>query len=872
MSLENRAGSPSAATLLSTWPASSGERRFALAVVLLSAALFAAAAPFAKVGLPQVQAFIPAYEAALVVTDLITAVLLFGQFRIARSSAVLVLAAGYLFAALSTIAHALSFPGLFAPTGLLGAGPQSTAWIYMFWHGGFPLFVIAYAAMRGSERTRLPASAEAGLPIFGAAVGVTGLVIGFAALALGGHDALPAIMAGNRYTPTMIGVVSTVWLSSLVALVLLWRRRPRSVLDLWLMVVMSAWLFDVALSAVLNAGRFDLGFYAGRLYGLLAASFVLVVLLLENGLLYARLTTAHAAERQRAADLQQATARLESLNAQLGDSNLLLQEQTQHKTEFLANMSHELRTPLNAIIGFADLLRVGHGGDGDKQRTFAAHIYRSGHHLLSLINDILDLSKIEAGKVDISLEPIQLKPTLADAVALLANQAAAKGIGLRADPGGTVETLVADPRRLKQILLNLISNAVKFAPQGGHVTLRAMPVDRQRAETGLPGFADGVRLPLPATDFENFVEISVSDDGIGIAADDMRRLFTPFTQIVNKRTKVEGTGLGLSVVHRLAQLHGGTVAVTSEPGKGSCFTVWLPLRLDVEPALDRTKSAVTPLARQPLALVIEDNEAAAALMRAQLEAHGFSVRHTVSAEAALGMVGECTPAVITLDIDLPGMDGWEFLARLKKIAAWESVPIVVVSVLDEARTGFSLGAALVLQKPIAGEALAKGLQQLGLTSGENSEATVLVVDDDVGAVELLAGQLHQRGCTVLRALGGREGIELARRFRPDLIALDLEMPEVNGFEVVEALKDDAATAQIPIVVVTAKDLTRQDRKRLNGHILEIVGKAGFEQGRFMNEVRRALSRPAAGRVHGDGASARQLARGAHADVLPASLD
>jgi len=169
-----------------------------------------------------------------------------------------------------------------------------------------------------------------------------------------------------------------------------------------------------------------------------------------------------------------------------------------------------------------------------------------------------------------------------------------------------------------------------------------------------------------------------------------------------------------------------------------------------------------------------------------------------------------------------------------------------------------LGAALVLQKPIGGDALAKGLKQLGLTSEGESETTVLVIDDDVGAVELLAGQLHQRGCTVLRAPGGREGIELARRFRPDLIALDLEMPEVNGFEVVEALKDDASTAQIPIVVVTAKDLTTQDRKRLNGHILEIVGKAEFDHGRFMGEVQRALSRPGRGRTNGDVAGNERL--------------
>ncbi|MGZ5155499.1 MAG: response regulator [Caldimonas sp.] len=820
-------------------------------MVLLSAALFAAAAPFAKQGLPQIQAFIPGYEAALVVTDLITVVLLFGQFRIARSSAVLVLAAGYSFTVLSTIAHALSFPGLFAPDGLLGAGPQSTAWLYMFWHGGFPLFVIAYAVLRGSKREAMPASTTGAPAIFGAVVGVTVVVIGFAALALGGHDALPAIMAGNHYTPAMVGVVSTVWLSSLFALLVLWRRRPHSVLDLWLMVVMCAWLFDIALSAVLNAGRFDLGFYAGRLYGLLAASFVLAVLLLENGLLHARLTAAHAKERQRAADLQQASTRLESLNAQLGDSNLLLQEQTRHKTEFLANMSHELRTPLNAIIGFAELLQVGRGGDSDNQRKFATHIFRSGHHLLSLINDILDLSKIEAGKVEITLEPLQLEPALADALALLATQAQAKGISLRADPRGAVGTFVADPRRLKQILLNLVSNAVKFAPQGGQVTLRTEAVDRQRAEAGLPGFRDGVRLPLPATNFERFVEISVSDDGIGIAADAMGLLFTPFTQIASKTHKVEGTGLGLSVVYRLAQLHGGTVAVTSEPGKGSCFTVWLPLRTEGESTGGRTNVEAAPLVKRRLALVIEDNEAAGALMQAQLEANGFIVRHVVSAEAALAIVGECTPAVITLDIHLPGMDGWEFLSRLNRTAEWDGVPIVVVSVLADLRAGFSLGAALVLQKPVSGDALARGLKQLGLTSEGESEATVLVIDDDVGAVELLAGQLHQRGCTVLRAPGGREGIELARRFRPDLIALDLEMPEVNGFEVVEALKDDASTAQIPIVVVTAKDLTTQDRKRLNGHILEIVGKAEFDHGRFMGEVQRALSRPGGGRINGD---------------------
>jgi signal transduction histidine kinase/DNA-binding response OmpR family regulator len=834
-SLEAAGPVRSVAHLLATWPARRSERRFALIVVLISLAFFAVIAPFAKQPLPQVWAFIPIYQSALVFNDVITALLLFGQFKIARSKAVLVLASGYLFTAFATIAHGLSFPGLFAPSGLLGAGPQSTAWLYMFWHGGFPLFIIAYATLRGTARDAIPLSATGRLTIAGAGIATAAVVVGFTLLATTGHDALPPIMAGNRYTPTMIVVVSTVWSAGLLALIVLWRRRPHAVLDLWLIVVMCAWLLDIALSAILNAGRFDLGFYAGRVYGLLAASFVLGVLLFKNGQLYSWLAGAHAHEHQRAADLQQLSARLESLNVQL-------QQQTRLKSDFLANMSHELRTPLNAIIGFSDLLKTGAGDDAAQQRAFAGHIFQSGHHLLALINDILDLSKIEAGKVEITLDSVHLEAALADAFALLAPQAQAKRIRLKINQDGAKGALRVDRRRLKQILLNLVSNAMKFTPEGGQVMLSAATVERARAATALPGFREGMRLPLPPSEFDRFVEISVSDTGIGIATEDMRRLFTPFTQVANALTRsVEGTGLGLVMVHRLAELHEGTVAVTSEPGQGSCFTVWLPWRAVAEPATESTL-----LARQtarPLALVVEDNDEAAALMQAQLEARGFDVRCVTSAEAALALVDEFTPNLITLDIILPGMDGWQFLARLRDTPRWESVPVVVVSLVADQGKGFSLGAAMVLQKPIGRDALAKGLERLGLTPSAKREMTVLVIDDDANAVELLAMQLHQRDYVVLRALGGREGIELARRFRPDLITLDLEMPEVNGFDVVEALNGNPSTAHIPIVVVTAKDLSASDRQRLNGHILEIVGKAEFNQGRFIGEVQRALSRP-----------------------------
>ncbi|HEX6735671.1 MAG TPA: sensor domain-containing diguanylate cyclase [Azonexus sp.] len=274
---------------LSTLTASPGERRLAGMVLLLSLLIFALLAPFAKVPLIPLGAFIPAYESSLVVLDLITVALLGGQYLTFHSRALLVLASGYLFTALITVTHALTFPGLYAPTGLLGAGPQTTAWLYMFWHGAFPLFVIAYTRLKTADSSPALSGKQAFGRMLAAGAAVLALVVGFTVLTTAGQDLLPAIMNGHRYTPAMVVVVTSVWMLSVIALGMLWLRRPHSVLDLWLMVVMCAWLIDIALSAILNQGRFDLGFYAGRVYGLLAASFVLLVLLAESGILYRKL-------------------------------------------------------------------------------------------------------------------------------------------------------------------------------------------------------------------------------------------------------------------------------------------------------------------------------------------------------------------------------------------------------------------------------------------------------------------------------------------------------------------------------------------------------------------------------------------------------
>jgi CheY-like chemotaxis protein len=386
---------------------------------------------------------------------------------------------------------------------------------------------------------------------------------------------------------------------------------------------------------------------------------------------------------------------------------------------------------------------------------------------------------------------------------------------------------------------------VKFTPPDGRATLSARRVDPAQAAAAVPGFERGHRTPLADGGFASYLEISVTDTGIGLQPQDLERLFTPFTQIADRRTQgMEGTGLGLAMVRRLAELHGGAVAVSSAPERGSCFTVWLPWREAVR------QSAGGPVRegaarRERQAVVIEDDERAATLMCLQLQAQGFQTRRVATAEEALALHDQLVPDLVTLDIVLPGMDGWQFLARMMQLPRWESVPVVVVSVLGEGQRGYALGASLTLQKPIRLDELQRGLRRLGF-GGDGPGATALVVDDDARAVELVARPLQQLGCVVLRAYGGAEGIELARRCGPDMIMLDLEMPEVSGFEVVHALKRDPATAGIPIVIVTARDLTREDRQRLSGHVLELVDKTEFDECRFIGEVRRALAH---GTVH-----------------------
>ena len=564
--------------------------------------------------------------------------------------------------------------------------------------------------------------------------------------------------------------------------------------------------------------------------------------------------------------------------------NELLERASRLKSEFLANMSHELRTPLNAVIGFSEILRDGLAGPlTAEQAEYIGDIYGSGRHLLTLINDILDLSKIEAGQMDLELDRVEPAELVASGIAMVRERAAQHRIALREVLPSELGPLCLDARRAKQIVHNLLSNAVKFTPDGGTVTLALRRVTAGEIAALRPG--DGLRVfPPPAPGHARYLEIAVSDTGIGIDATALRELFQPFMQVDSSLSRrFEGTGLGLTMVQRLVELHGGGLMVRSTPGSGSTFAVWLPWRApdDAEPggaeaaeaepadaeaaelqaavpgdaaeAVGSPASAGAPDAGPAAAsrehetsggtiLVIEDDPRAASLLRVQLESAGFQVEVAHSGEGGLRRAAALQPRAVVLDVLLPDVDGWNLLARFKDQVTTRHIPVVIVSITDEPRRGFALGAAQVLVKPVTQDDLLSALAAMGLLGGSGPAGRrVLVVDDDPRAVTLVCKHLQAVGFEPLAAFGGQEAIELVRRERPDAVVLDLMMPHVSGFDVVEALATQPDTAGIPVLVLTAKLVSAQDRELLRGRVLKIMEKANFQPATLLAEVQRALA-------------------------------
>jgi signal transduction histidine kinase/DNA-binding response OmpR family regulator len=503
------------------------------------------------------------------------------------------------------------------------------------------------------------------------------------------------------------------------------------------------------------------------------------------------------------------------------------------KSAFLANMSHELRTPLNAIIGYSEMLQEEAADSGNEDAIpDLKKIHAAGKHLLALINDILDLSKIEAGKMELYLETFDVKSLVDDVSSTIHPliERNANRLDIQCPPD--IGHMHADVTRVRQVLFNLLSNASKFTEKG----TVSIIVNRDENPDG------------------DWITFRVSDTGIGMTPDQLGRLFQAFTQAdASTSRKYGGTGLGLVICRRFCQMMGGDVSVASEPGKGSVFVVSLPARINRQKSdgvrVSTTESGSVRMAEPPtlipsrgLVLVIDDDPNACDLMMRSLAKEGFRVLVANNGQDGLKMARENHPNVITLDVLMPGMDGWAVIRALKSDPDLSSIPVIMITMADDRSLGYALGASDYITKPIDRDRLAASVARfrLGGTPG-----SVLVVEDDPSTRELMVRTLAGDGWKVAEAENGKVALQRLEAHVPDLILLDLMMPEMDGFEFVSRIRDSERWRSIPVVVVTAKDITPQDQMRLEGNVRKIFHKATYTREELVGEIRTAMETPGA---------------------------
>ena len=491
----------------------------------------------------------------------------------------------------------------------------------------------------------------------------------------------------------------------------------------------------------------------------------------------------------------------------------------QAKSQFLANMSHELRTPLNAIIGYGEMLLeeaedLGQAGFiPDLQKIHAA-----AKHLLALINDILDLSKIEAGKMDLYYETFDVPPMIQDVVATITPLVKKNANALEVHCADDLGSMRADLTKVRQTLFNLLSNACKFT-EHGTITLE---VTRETVDGG------------------GWVTFRVRDTGIGMTPEQMEKLFQEFSQADASTTrKYGGTGLGLAISRKFCQLMGGDITVESTLGHGSTFIVRLPaegLALKAVPAPrgEVSASSATLPEGAPTVLLIDDDPAMRDLTQRFLGKEGFHVVIAASGEEGLRLAKALKPAVIALDVLMPGMDGWAVLTALKADPDLADIPVIMLTIVDDKGMGYALGAADYLTKPIDWERLPDTLRKY---QQARPQCPVLVVEDDADLREMMRRTLENGGWAVIEAANGRVALERLIEQRPELILLDLMMTEMDGFQFLEEVRKHEEWRSIPIVVVTAKDLTEEDHRRLSASVARVLQKGLYSREEMMREVR-----------------------------------
>jgi signal transduction histidine kinase/DNA-binding response OmpR family regulator len=527
--------------------------------------------------------------------------------------------------------------------------------------------------------------------------------------------------------------------------------------------------------------------------------------------------------------VKERTQELEVANEELQKANIKIREADRLKSEFLANMSHELRTPMNAIIGFTRLV---HRKTSDllpaKQRENLEKVEMSANQLLNLINDILDLSKIEAGKMTVSIMPVHLAPLVDACFATVEPMVKKETVRLVKDVPPEFPELTTDQDKLKQIIINLLSNALKFTEQG-EVKLSVAPEDSK-------------------------VKITVSDTGIGMPPEALKYIFDEFRQVDGSSTRKHGgTGLGLSITKKLVDLLGGTLDVSSVVNEGSTFTILLPLEAKkqvviVKPEVTEEESpSPSTIEGKKVVLSIDDDPNVHILLRENLDEEGYYVMGALGGEAGIKKAREFQPFAIILDILMSEKDGWDVLNELKADPGTRHIPIIVLSIVDNRELGFSLGAFDYLVKPFDKATILAALER---APGAKPNR-VLIVDDEPSAVDLITQLLEEDGYRIRGVHSGDEALRSLEKELPDVILLDLLMPGMDGFEVIQRIKEKPEWRDIPIVVITAKDLTEADFKFLRQRVDKIIRKSGLDRQKLVGEVQQLLREHAGSGKEGD---------------------
>ncbi|MEW6052369.1 MAG: diguanylate cyclase [Nitrospirota bacterium] len=521
------------------------------------------------------------------------------------------------------------------------------------------------------------------------------------------------------------------------------------------------------------------------------------------------------------------TEELEKTNRELEYANQL-------KGRFIANMSHELRTPLNSVLGFSDvLLDRTFGNLTENQERYIKNIYTSGKHLLELINNVLDIAKIESGKYEMVYETFLVDEVIGDVINVMKSLAEDKFIEIFVSIGEGISTLTADRVKLKQILYNLLSNAIKFTPEGGMVKIDVMK--EESADKLNAGAAPGIE----------FIRFSVQDTGIGIGPEDKERIFDEFEQAsTSLAKKYGGVGLGLALTKKLVELHGGAIAVESNLGEGSMFSFWIPVTSPV-PEITETENleAVSlnfPWMKDeaPLILIVEDDLSTSELLTLHLTQSGYKVAHAFNGEEALEKARKLQPFAITLDVLLPKKDGWEVLQELKTDQTTSHIPVIIHSIVDNKDLAFALGATDYLLKPLDKEAMLSKLEEITIAKGKRVlPVSLLIIESEDEVTNTLKEIFEPQGFLMYTAPTGKRGIELASALRPGAILLNFTLPDMLSYDVIKEIKENPSTKDIPIFILTERDISVEDRLSLVGKIERIVQKYAFDTKELVGHIK-----------------------------------